>query len=86
MFQIEVDLVGEESGLVAVDELVEGVAAGTGTGRVACLREEVVVDRVKEAAVVVLDFAEFEEVFGRDWALRCVEVDHDVAEACDDED
>ena len=57
VLQVRADLVLEEPGLLAIEDTAHRVAAAAGVGGVPRLRDEVALDIVEQAVVVVLDFA-----------------------------
>ena len=76
----------DEAALGAVDGGVGGLAAGPTSGWVAALGNEVRLDEVKGAVVVVLQGAEGEEIAAGLGALQGEEVDGDVAQGGLDDD
>mmetsp|Transcript_134 Transcript_134/g.351 ORF Transcript_134/g.351 Transcript_134/m.351 type:complete len:232 (+) Transcript_134:1004-1699(+) len=81
MLELLADLIVEESGLVAVKHAVDGGAARASGGGVTRLDDEVLDHLVEQAVVVVLDFAQLEEVLRRQRALFRVEVHCDIPAA-----
>ena len=74
--QLGTDFVVEKARLLAKENAAERHAATARAGGVARLRNEILVDIVKEHVIVVLELAQLEEILARLGALVDVQVEH----------
>lgn len=77
--QFGTNFVVEKARLLAKEHAAERHAAAARAGGVARLRNEILVDIVKEHVIVVLELAQLDEILARLGALFDVQVEHEIA-------